>query len=75
MTELTITVSDETLRRARMRALERGTTLDAVLCAFLEEYAGATEERERAVAEVLRIARRARTGRGAARWTRDALHD
>jgi len=75
MTNLTLSVDEDVLRRARIRALERGTSVNSVLREFLEAYAGATEERQRAVSEVLAIARRADTGRGAARWTRDDLHE
>ena len=39
MTNLTITVDERTLRRARVRALE-GTPVNAVLGAYREEYAG-----------------------------------
>lgn len=75
MANLTLSIDEEILRRARMRALSRGTSVNAVLREFLEAYAGGTDERQRAVAEVLALAKRARSGRGAARWTRDELHD
>ena len=42
---LTITVDDDVLRRARIRALEQGTSVNAVLREFLESYAGADGER------------------------------
>jgi plasmid stability protein len=43
---LTIAVDDEVLRRARIRALEQGTSVNAVLREFLESYAGAATEAE-----------------------------
>ncbi len=75
MTNLTLVVDENVLRRARIRALERGTSVNAVLRAFLDAYAGRSDERERAVANVLEIARRVDTGRGSGRWTRDDLHE
>ena len=41
---LTITVDDETLRRARIRALSQGTSVNAVLRELLESYAGSEAE-------------------------------
>jgi len=75
MVNLTLSVDKDLLRRARIRALERGTSVNAVLREFLEAYAGATQDRQRAVETVLEIARRVHTGRGEARWTRDELHE
>jgi hypothetical protein len=36
MTNLTITVDEQTLKRASMRALEEGTSVNAVLREYLE---------------------------------------
>ena len=41
---LTITIDDELLRRARIRALTQGTSVNAVLREFLESYAGSDAE-------------------------------
>ncbi|MBK8508112.1 MAG: hypothetical protein IPL51_05490 [Candidatus Competibacteraceae bacterium] len=45
MTNLTITVDDEVLKRARMRALEEETSVNAVLARYLIVYAQADELR------------------------------
>jgi plasmid stability protein len=37
MSNLTITIDEETLRRARIRALEQGTSVNALLRDYLEE--------------------------------------
>ena len=71
---LTITVQDEILKRARMRALEENTSVNAVLRKFLESYVDTTRQR-RAVDRLLALSRTAQAGRGAATWTRDELHD
>ena len=71
---LTITVDDELLKRARIRALEENTSVNAVLRKFLESYADTTRQR-RAVDRLLQLSRTARTKRGAARWNRDELHE
>ena len=72
---LTITVEDEILKRARMRALEENTSVNAVLRKYLESYAGTTRRRRRALESLLHLSRTTRAGRGAVRWTRDELHD
>ena len=53
---LTIVVDDEVLRRARIRALEQGTSVNAVLREFLESYAGS--DIEGSVPQLSRSARR-----------------
>lgn len=75
MSNLTITVDDEALRRARIRALEQGTSVNAVLREFLEAYAGGGVERARAVDRVLEVAARYGTGSGGRPISRDDLHE
>jgi plasmid stability protein len=73
---LTITVDEEVLRRARIRALEKGTSVNAVLREFLESYAGATVESQ-ARSRLAGLARRstATSGSEGRRWTRVELYD
>jgi plasmid stability protein len=73
MANLTITVDDQDLKKARLRALEQGTSVNAVLRQYLAQYAGTAHEQ--AAEGLLRLARAARSGRGRRRWTRDELHE
>ncbi len=57
MANLTITVDGEALKRARIRALEEGTSVNAVLRERLEEYAGVRRERREAGRKLLELAR------------------
>ncbi len=57
MTNLTITVDGEALKRARIRALEEGTSVNAVLRERLEEYAGVRRDRREAGRRLLELAR------------------
>jgi hypothetical protein len=83
MANLTITVSDEVLKRARIRALERGTSVNAVLGEYLRLFAGEADAQARATTALLELASenrrkggRARArARGRRRWTRDELHE
>jgi len=74
MSNLTITVDEEVLKRARIRALDQGTSVNALLRDYLTAFAGG-EARAQATTELLASSRRARSGRGKARWTRDDLHE
>ena len=76
MANLTITVDDRLLKQARMRALEDGTSVNAVLRTYLERYAGVGDSGE-ALREFGRLARRSAASSGAAgrTWTRDELHE
>lgn len=75
MANLTITVEDDLLRRARIRAAELGTSVNAVLREYMAIWVRADEERAAAVDALIRRSRRARSGRGGRRWSRDELHE
>lgn len=76
MANLTISVDDETLRRARIRALERHESVNAYLAEMLRNYAAGSHEQADVFAELDRIADAAAAGsRGSGRtWTRAELH-
>ena len=57
MANLTITVDEETVKRARIRALEEGTSVNALLRDYLENYAGARREKLEAWRKIQEIAR------------------
>lgn len=75
MANLTITVDKESLKKARIRALEEGTSVNAVLRDFLESYVGAQRARTNAVRRILTLSRQARSRRGGRTWSRDELHE
>jgi len=76
MANLTITIDDRLLKQARMRALEDGTSVNAVLRAYLERYAGVGDG-DAALSGFARLARQSRASSGprGRTWTRDELHD
>jgi hypothetical protein len=75
MAKLTITIDDEILRRARLRALELHTSVNALLCDYLDAFAAAGTTWGQATDEILRLSSQARSGRGDRWWTRDELHE
>jgi hypothetical protein len=76
MTNLTITVDEQTLKKARMRALEEGTSVNAVLRDYLESYAGVRRERREAWRKIQELARNsAMSSGGKALPKREELYD
>jgi plasmid stability protein len=76
MADLTVTVDENVLRRARIRALEHGTSVDAVVADYLERYAG-SDATTTALAGFLEWAVRitAGSGDGGRMWRRNELYD
>ena len=75
MANLTITIDEDVLKKARMRALEQGTSVNALIREYLETFTGTRREHETTVAEILNLSKKSRSRRGSKRWTRDDLHD
>jgi len=75
MSNLTITIDDEVLKRARIRALEQNSSVNAVLRDLLEAYAGVNREQSAAAANLAILSTHASSRRGKQRWTRDELHE
>lgn len=76
MANLTITVDDVLLKRARIKALEEGTSVNALLREYLEGYAG-TQRTMVALAGFADLAEQSKAGSGieGRTWSRDDLHD
>ena len=84
MANLTITVDNELLKRARIRAIEQGTSVNAILSEYLRTFAGVNEAQARASAAILELAEtnsedpeaRARASeRGGRHWKREDLYE
>ncbi len=82
MANLTIAVDDEVLQRARVRALEQGTSVNAILNEHLVRYARLRDAQEAAVDRLLSFSRRSSAEdlgrarrRGGRSWTREDLHE
>ena len=76
MANLTVTIDDAVLKRARFRAIEADTSVNAVVRDFLERYAG-DDPSEAALGRFVDTARTVAAGReGEHRtWAREELHD
>jgi hypothetical protein len=75
MANLTIVIEGDTLKRARMRALEEGTSVNAVVRDYLADYAGMKARKEKAINDLLRLSQQTKARRGNRRWTREDLHE
>jgi hypothetical protein len=79
---LTITVDDETLRKAELRAKREGSSVDKLLSECLLRYSGAgsesstlSPEQEALLKDFLERSEKATSRRGNRQWTRDELHE
>lgn len=76
MANLTLTIDDVVLRKARIRAVEQGTSVNAVVRAYLEAYADGGRSRA-AARRVVALARAVESGSGpeGRTWRRDDVHE
>ena len=76
MTNLTLTVDEDILRMARIKALERGTSVNALVREYLKQLAGRSTAAE-GVAEFFEATKGAGAGSGAEgrSWSRDELYE
>jgi hypothetical protein len=74
---LTIVVDEVTLKKARMRALEEDTSVNAVLREYLEEYASRNREQVEAARRIIEASRESRSGSGPGgrKWKRDDVYE
>lgn len=74
MKNITVTVDDETYRRARIKAAERDTSISALVKHFLTELAVGGSDTETMKREERALRERIATFRAADRMPREDLH-
>jgi plasmid stability protein len=75
MSNLTIAVDEETLKKARIRAVTEGTSVNEVLRKYLEAYAGVSAEHRAALQDIIELSRQTESRSSGKRWSRDELYD
>ena len=75
MANLTIAIEDDVLKRARLHALEQGTSVNAVVREFLREYTGKASRQAEAGRRLIELAHKNATVVGPIAWTREELYD
>ena len=73
MANLTLTIDDEVLKKARIHALERGTSVNALVREYLERIVHDESELE-AIVKGIEATADAAPERRASKWTRDDLY-
>ncbi|MBS3809182.1 MAG: hypothetical protein KGY38_03375 [Desulfobacterales bacterium] len=75
MANLTITIDEDTLKKARIRALEQNTSVNRILRQYLEVYAGVSRDQSDSVNKIIALSNASVSRRGKRRWSRDELHE
>jgi plasmid stability protein len=75
MRNITVSVDDDTYRRARLKAAEQGTSVSALVREFLGELGRGESEMERLKREESQLRDRIVAFRAGDRMTRESIHD
>jgi len=75
MKNITVSVDDETYRRARMKAAERDKSVSGLVRDYLNQLAGEESEFERLERQERELRENIKGFSAARRLTRDALHE
>jgi plasmid stability protein len=75
MKNITVSVDDETYRRARIRAAERGASVSSLVRDFLNGLADPESEAERLKRDERALRERVTRFSAGARLSRDAVHE
>jgi Asp-tRNA(Asn)/Glu-tRNA(Gln) amidotransferase A subunit family amidase len=75
MKNITLSVSEETLREVRRIAAQRETTVNALVREYLDRLAANQARRARLRRNLARFAARSRAEVGPIRWSRDDTHE
>lgn len=73
MANLTVVIDDDVLLRARKRALDQGTSVNALLRDYLQQYVG-RQNRSAAMKQFIKRATSTKA-RSSSVWSRDELHE
>lgn len=75
MTTLTLTIDEGTLSKAEAQAKQRGTTVEDLLRRYLDGLAKREAVTDEAVRSLLSLAKKAQSGSGGRRWSREEAHE
>ena len=74
MANLTIAVDDETLRKARARAMREGSSVNKLLRECLASYVDNRKRQSAAVRNLIALAKKTNSSHRGKRWTREELY-
>jgi hypothetical protein len=62
------------LKKARLRALQEGKSVNGIIREYLEAYSRVRPEREAAISNILHLSKSTKSRKGKKRWSREELH-
>ena len=75
MTNLTIALDDAIVKKARVRAIQEGTSVSAKVREFLASYAQGDNSQLAAALDFIEAAKRSQAGSEGVRWSREDAYD
>jgi plasmid stability protein len=75
MTNLTLSIDEKLIRKARVRAIQEGTSVSARIREFLTAYAEDGNRQKTAAQNFIAAARRSQANREGAEWSRADAYD
>ena len=75
MANLTIAIDADVLKRARIRAISEGSTVNKLLRGYLESYVNDRERQMKAVRSLIALSKKSKARSDGRRWTKEELHD
>lgn len=75
MTNVTLSIDEENLRQARILALQKGTSLNALIREFVKDYIAGHKQYQQVTGRILRQAEQSPYSSGGRKWTREELHE
>lgn len=75
MANITLKIDDELLRKARQAALQRKTSVNALVKKKLEEFVSSDLSREASLKGLESLFKRSKAMVGGKTWTRDEIHE
>lgn len=72
---ITLAIDEELLERYRLHALQRKTSVNALLRKHMEESVGLEQRRRNAIAGMLKLGRETKSRINMSAWDRDASYD
>ena len=75
MSNVTLSIEEEDLKKARIQALQNGTSLNAVIRDFIKQYVNRDTHYQQLTERVLKQTENTNELKGGRDWTREELYD
>ena len=75
MTNVTLSIDEKDLKQARILALQQGTSVNAVIRAYLRNYIRQSNQYQQVTERILQQSDQSQFSSGGRKWTRDQLHE